>query len=83
VQSTIGLFVSVAKWCLRHIIVLLAFAALLAAFLLVEGPHETYRQETIDFSKFAVYWIGLGIASSIGFGTGLHTFILYLGPHIA
>lgn len=25
----------------------------------------------------------LGIASSVGFGTGLHTFVLYLGPHIA
>lgn len=25
----------------------------------------------------------LGIASSIGLGTGLHTFVLYLGPHIA
>jgi hypothetical protein len=32
---------------------------------------------------FASWWIGLGIASSIGFGTGLHTFVLYLGPHIA
>ena len=32
---------------------------------------------------FAVYWLGLGIASSIGLGTGLHTFVLYLGPHIA
>lgn len=30
-----------------------------------------------------MYWIGLGVASSIGLGTGLHTFILYLGPHIA
>ena len=36
----------------------------------------------IDFLFFAFYWIGLGIASSIGLGTGLHTFILYLGPHI-
>lgn len=36
-----------------------------------------------DFGLFACYWIGLGIASSIGLGTGLHTFILYLGPHIA
>ncbi|CAJ0841674.1 15652_t:CDS:2 [Entrophospora sp. SA101] len=26
---------------------------------------------------------GLGIASSIGLGTGLHTFVLFLGPHIA
>lgn len=32
---------------------------------------------------FAAYWVGLGIASSIGLGTGLHTFVLYLGPHIA
>ena len=24
------------------------------------------------------YWIGLGILSSVGLGTGLHTFILYL-----
>jgi len=24
------------------------------------------------------YWIGLGVLSSIGLGTGLHTFLLYL-----
>lgn len=29
------------------------------------------------------YWIILGVASSIGLGTGLHTFVLYLGPWIA
>lgn len=29
------------------------------------------------------YWILLGVASSIGLGTGLHTFVLYLGPWIA
>ena len=29
------------------------------------------------------YWVGLGILSSIGLGTGLPTFLLYLGPHIA
>ena len=37
----------------------------------------------MDVTLFAGYWIGLGIASSIGLGTGLHTFILYLGPFIA
>ncbi|GMH17793.1 hypothetical protein Nepgr_019634 [Nepenthes gracilis] len=30
-----------------------------------------------------VHPIPLGIASSIGLGSGLHTFVLYLGPHIA
>ena len=24
------------------------------------------------------YWVGLGILSSVGLGTGLHTFLLYL-----
>lgn len=32
---------------------------------------------------FAFYWVGLGVLSSVGLGTGLHTFLLYLGPHIA
>lgn len=28
-------------------------------------------------------WILLGIASSVGFGFGMHTFVLFLAPHIA
>jgi hypothetical protein len=31
---------------------------------------------------FAGFWILLGVLSSIGLGTGLHTFVLYLGPKI-
>uniref|UniRef100_A0A158P8G5 Transmembrane protein n=1 Tax=Angiostrongylus cantonensis TaxID=6313 RepID=A0A158P8G5_ANGCA len=29
------------------------------------------------------WWVLLGVLSSIGLGTGLHTFLIYLGPHIA
>ncbi|PVZ99975.1 hypothetical protein BB558_003994 [Smittium angustum] len=29
------------------------------------------------------YWIFLGVLSSIGLGSGLHTFVLFLGPFIA
>ncbi|XP_076081253.1 vacuole membrane protein 1-like isoform X1 [Mytilus galloprovincialis] len=32
---------------------------------------------------WCAYWLGLGVLSSVGLGTGLHTFLLYLGPHIA
>jgi hypothetical protein len=28
-------------------------------------------------------WVLLGVASSIGFGFGMHTFVLFLAPHIA
>ncbi len=31
----------------------------------------------------SLWWVGLGVLSSIGLGTGLHTFVLYLGPFIA
>lgn len=33
--------------------------------------------------KIVSWWVLLGILSSVGLGTGLHTFVLYLGPFIA
>jgi vacuole membrane protein 1 len=32
--------------------------------------------------KFVIWWVGLGILSSIGFGTGFHSGVLFLFPHI-
>ncbi|CAG8581178.1 10641_t:CDS:2 [Diversispora eburnea] len=68
------------KWILISIP---ALGILIQSSLLVEGSHQQilYRLQTLIF--WYCYWIGLGIASSIGLGTGLHTFVLFLGPHIA
>ncbi|MCH88624.1 vacuole membrane protein 1-like, partial [Trifolium medium] len=49
----------------------------------VDGPHEKHFEELVKYLRFGLWWITLGIASSIGLGSGLHTFVLYLGPHIA
>lgn len=49
----------------------------------LEGPHQKYIEFIQKKTGWCVYWIGLGILSSVGLGTGLHTFLLYLGPHIA
>lgn len=38
-----------------------------------------YYVQTLSCLK----WIGLGILSSVGFGFGMHTFVLFLAPHIA
>ena len=48
-----------------------------------EGSHQTSIQTIESLFLWALYWFGLGVASSVGLGTGLHTFLLYLGPFIA
>jgi len=71
-------FVFVEHWMPFSLLVVF-----LAAFVKIDGPHEPYRDEILDIGYFIAYWLILGIASSVGLGTGLHTFMLYLGPHIA
>ncbi|XP_064391584.1 vacuole membrane protein 1-like [Halichondria panicea] len=60
---------------------LLAIVLVLSYYL--DGPHQTtvaiVERELLWWS----YWVGLGVLSSVGLGTGLHTFLLYLGPFIA
>lgn len=38
--------------------------------------------ETEAWLQYAIWWISLGILSSIGLGTGMHSGILFLFPHI-
>ncbi|XP_044538638.1 vacuole membrane protein 1-like [Gracilinanus agilis] len=71
-------------WWWRGIL-LLAFLLLVTAGTLcyIEGPHQLYVSYLEKKILWCGYWVGLGILSSVGLGTGLHTFLLYLGPHIA
>ena len=49
----------------------------------IQGDHQKWIRELESLVIWYGYWVMLGIASSIGLGTGLHTFMLFLGPFIA
>lgn len=49
----------------------------------IQGPHQALFDSIKKNGYWISYWTFLGFLSSFGLGTGLHTFILYLGPHIA
>ncbi|XP_075709148.1 vacuole membrane protein 1 [Rhinoderma darwinii] len=75
---------SLKLWYRRGMVgsLLLLLSVLTVAYY-IEGAHQQYVHYVENKSLWCAYWVGLGILSSVGLGTGLHTFLLYLGPHIA
>ncbi|XP_042298201.1 vacuole membrane protein 1 isoform X2 [Sceloporus undulatus] len=75
---------TIKLWHRRSIVVsLLLLLAVLTSAYYIEGAHQQYVLYMEKKFLWCAYWVGLGILSSVGLGTGLHTFLLYLGPHIA
>ncbi|KVI01610.1 hypothetical protein Ccrd_020115 [Cynara cardunculus var. scolymus] len=67
-------------WLMLLVTVTVAGGVLLLS---IDGPHGKHVEELLEYVRFGLWWVALGVASSIGLGSGLHTFVLYLGPHIA
>ncbi|KAG8002134.1 Vacuole membrane protein 1 [Nibea albiflora] len=71
-------------WQRRGVVFLvLVLCSLFSIAYSTEGAHQQYVAYLEKRFLWCAYWVGLGILSSVGLGTGLHTFLLYLGPHIA
>lgn len=67
----------------KCIAIFLLLAAVVTVLFYIPGKHQAYFNTFRANAFFITYWVGLGVLSSVGLGTGLHTFLLYLGPHIA
>lgn len=55
------------------------FAVLFFSFDDGRGAGEKQVEHVL---QFIVWWVGLGILSSVGLGTGIHSGVLFLYPHI-
>ncbi|XP_045173091.2 vacuole membrane protein 1-like isoform X1 [Mercenaria mercenaria] len=67
----------------KTVMLVLSVITFLVLVYYMEGAHQKTVASMEKTLLLCAYWLGLGILSSVGLGTGLHTFLLYLGPHIA
>ncbi|XP_012288002.1 vacuole membrane protein 1 isoform X2 [Orussus abietinus] len=77
---------SLARKTLQYRRLVLTVVIFTVSFLIlsrVSGPQQQTFKNWETKLIWWLYWVGLGVLSSVGLGTGLHTFVLYLGPHIA
>ncbi|XP_026229184.1 vacuole membrane protein 1 isoform X5 [Anabas testudineus] len=86
---TLELLITLKLWMRRlwqrrqTVFGLLVVLTLLSIAYSIEGTHQEYVRYMEKKTLWCAYWVGLGILSSVGLGTGLHTFLLYLGAGTA
>ncbi|KAJ3016263.1 Vacuolar membrane protease, partial [Thoreauomyces humboldtii] len=83
VISAISLFIDGLfnhEWIVAGVVSAIVWAV---AIYRADGPHQEGLRDIEANIVWYGWWLMLGVASSIGLGTGLHTFVLFLGPHIA
>ena len=72
------------RWLANHPATLFILIPLLSLYsiLKVTGLATSQVREAEMWVEYLVWWIGLGVLSSIGFGSGMHSGLLFLFPHM-
>ena len=73
-----------AGWLASHPATLFLLVPLLLVYsgLKASGALASEVHEAEAWLQYVVWWVGLGVLSSIGLGTGMHSGLLFLFPHM-
>lgn len=76
--------VSAVQYSSSHPLTLFILLPVLAAYgtAKVSGSAPGAVDAAEEWFKYVVWWVGLGVLSSIGLGTGMHSGLLFLFPHM-
>ena len=82
--STAASAASGAAWLASHPATLFLLVPLLLVYsgLKASGALAPEVHEAEAWLQYVVWWVGLGVLSSIGLGTGMHSGLLFLFPHM-
>ena len=53
-----------------------------AVYLGLHYAESPLVEGTDHYLEFVVWWVGLGVLSSVGLGSGMHSGMLFLFPHM-
>lgn len=81
--SILGSFISQLQQNYLKCLSAFSFCALLYFIYNLDGPISSFLHSYEKVFLWGLWWVWLGVLSSVGLGTGLHTFLLFLGPFIA
>lgn len=84
-RALLSVMANSIRYCILHPICLYFIIPSVALWLLLENIPGPYTEaiDRVEFAfEFVIWWLGLGILSSIGLGCGLQSGVLFLFPHI-
>lgn len=85
-EIVVDYFHTTISYLLSHRLLLyslVTFSLIISLLYAIPGSHQIHLSALSSTLTFCLLWLTLGVLSSVGLGTGLHTFVLYLGPYIA
>lgn len=74
-----------AKYIVLHRLFLFVFVPVFCLYAILDRIPGLYTDTINDMEfavEFAIWWVGLGVLSSVGLGSGLQSGVLFLFPHI-